>query len=60
MTGASTGSIGGQHDAAIGVSWQIAKLWSVRPQIVRTRNSSNLPLNEYRRSETSLSLMRAF
>ena len=49
-----------QHDAAIGVSWQMAKLWSVHPQIVRTRNRSNLPLNEYSRTETSLSLRRAF
>ena len=49
-----------QHDAAIGLSWQMTKAWSLRPQVLHTRNRSNLPLNAYSRTETAVSVMRVF
>jgi hypothetical protein len=49
-----------QHDAALGLAWHIADGWSLRPQIARTSHHSNLPLNEYRRTETSVTLRRVW
>jgi hypothetical protein len=45
-----------QRDAALGLAWNFAGGWQLRPQIVRTVNRSNLPLSEYRRTESSLTL----
>jgi tetratricopeptide (TPR) repeat protein len=47
-----------QRDAAVGLSWELADRWLLRPQLARTSNHSNLPLNEYRRTETSITLRR--
>ena len=47
-----------QHDAAIGMSWEFADGWFLRPQISRTKNRSNLPMNDYSRTETSITLRR--
>jgi outer membrane protein len=49
-----------QHDGAVGLVWEITDGWSLRPQITRTRNLSNLPLNEYSRTETSIALRRVW
>jgi outer membrane protein len=49
-----------QRDAAVGLSWRFADGWFLRPQVARTHNKSNLTLNEYRRTETSLTLRRVW
>ena len=49
-----------QRDAALGMSWEFADRWLLRPQIARTVNHSNLPLNEYRRTESSITLRRVW
>ena len=49
-----------QYDAAIGLSWQMARGWFVRPQLSRTRNRSNIELHDYARTEASLALRRAW
>jgi hypothetical protein len=49
-----------QHDGAVGLIWEMTDGWSLRPQITRTRNLSNLPLNAYSRTETSITLRRAW
>ena len=49
-----------QLDAALGVDWEFARGWLLRPQIARTSNRSNVPLNEYDRTETSLTLRRVW
>jgi hypothetical protein len=47
-----------QLDFAFGASWQLADGWFARPQIVRTRHASNIPVHDYGRTEVSLSLRR--
>lgn len=42
----------------LGLEWQLARGWSLRPQLARTHNRSNVPLTEYGRTEASLSLRR--
>lgn len=49
-----------QYDAAIGLSWQVARGWFLRPQLSRTRNRSNIELHDYARTEASLALRRAW
>jgi tetratricopeptide (TPR) repeat protein len=49
-----------QHDAAIGLDWHLADGWLLRPQVARTKNHSNVPLNEYGRTETSITLRRVW
>jgi tetratricopeptide (TPR) repeat protein len=49
-----------QRDLAVGLAWNFADGWSLRPQVAGTRNRSNLPLNDYRRTETSLTLRRTW
>jgi tetratricopeptide (TPR) repeat protein len=49
-----------QLDLALGASWDLGGGWLLRPQLAFTRNSSNLPLNDYRRTETSLALRRVW
>ena len=49
-----------QLDLALGLSWQVAEGWSLRPQLVRTRNHSNIGLNDYARTEVELALRRAW
>jgi hypothetical protein len=45
-----------QRDLAVGLTWNFAAGWSLRPQVARTSNRSNLPLADYTRTETSLTL----
>lgn len=47
-----------QLDLSLGASWQLADGWFLRPQLALTRNGSNIPVNEYRRTEAWLSLRR--
>lgn len=49
-----------QLDTAVGISWRIAEGWFLRPQVSRTRHLSNVLLNDYRRSEASVTLRRVF
>jgi hypothetical protein len=49
-----------QLDASAGVVWLLADRWSVRPQVTRTSNRSNVPLHDYRRTETSVTLQRTW
>lgn len=48
------------YDVAAGVSWAIAKGWSLRPQILYFKNNSNAPLFEYDRTDVSLNLRKDF
>ena len=47
-----------QLDVSLGASWQLADGWFLRPQLSRTRNGSNITVNEYQRTEAWLSLRR--
>ena len=49
-----------QFDIAVGLSWQMAPGWFLRPQVLRTRNQSNVPLSDYSRTETALTLRRVW
>lgn len=44
------------YDVTAGMSWTLAKGWSVRPQVLYMKNRSNLPLFEYDRTDVSLNL----
>ena len=47
-----------QRDLLAGFAWSFSEGWQLRPQVVRTINRSNLPINEYKRTETSITLRR--
>lgn len=49
-----------QYDAVLGLGWEFANGWVLRPQVLHTTHNSNIPLNEYRRTETSLTLRRVW
>jgi tetratricopeptide (TPR) repeat protein len=49
-----------QADVALGLSWGLRDGWSLRPQVLFTRNRSNIEVNDYRRTEASLMLRRAW
>ncbi len=49
-----------QLEAALALSWQLAEGWYLRPQLTRTRNRSNIVLNDFGRTEASLTLRRAW
>lgn len=47
-----------QLELALGLAWELADGWSLRPQLARTRNRSNVAVNDYGRTEASLTLRR--
>ena len=47
-----------QLDAALGLGWEFAAGWLLRAQVGRTANHSNLTVNDYRRTESSIALQR--
>ena len=49
-----------QYDAVLGIGWEFANGWVLRPQVLHTTHHSNIPLNEYKRTETSLTLRRVW
>jgi tetratricopeptide (TPR) repeat protein len=49
-----------QADLAAGLSWEMGGGWSLRPEVAYTRNRSNLVINDYRRTQASLILRRAW
>lgn len=48
------------YDATLGLNWQFAKAWSLRPQAQLTRNVSNIDLYDFKRADLSLNLRRDF
>lgn len=49
-----------QIDYRAGVSWTFAAGWSLSPQIAHTDNRSNIELNRYSRTVTSITVRREF
>ena len=49
-----------QADLSIGLAWQLAEGWSLRPQLVYTRNRSNTQINDYQRTEASITVRFAW
>lgn len=49
-----------QSDFVVGLTWRFAKDWSLRPQLLHSRNTSNIPLFAYERSELSFTVRRDF
>ena len=49
-----------QRDLVAGLTWSFGKQWQLRPNVVRTINRSNLPINRYQRTETSITLRRVW
>jgi outer membrane protein len=47
-------------DASLGLSWQFAEGWWLRPQVTRTVHRSNIEVNDYRRTEASLTVRRVW
>ena len=45
---------------ALGAQWRFADGWILRPQVVRIHNRSNIALNDYKRTELSLTLRRVW
>jgi hypothetical protein len=48
------------YDVTTGLTWSIAKGWSLRPQLVYYKNHSNIALFEYDRTDVSLNLRADF
>lgn len=47
-----------QYDLALGVNWRLNDAWSLRPQLGYTRNDATTAINDYDRSEFSVTLRR--
>ena len=47
-----------QYDIALGINWRLNDAWSVRPQLGYTRNDATTAINDYDRSELSITLRR--
>ncbi len=48
------------YDINIGYTWRPAPMWSLRPQLVHSRNGSTVPIYEYTRTDISFSVRRDF
>jgi outer membrane protein len=48
------------YDATLGLTWSFTKGWSLRPQVVRIRNKSSIPLFEFDRTDASLNVRLDF
>lgn len=48
------------YDVTIGMNWQFANKWSLRPQVTYTKNISNIPLYDFNRLDMALNLRRDF
>jgi hypothetical protein len=49
-----------QLEGVLGVGWGFARGWVLRAQVIRTDNRSNVPLNDYERTESSIALQRSW
>jgi hypothetical protein len=47
-----------QIELSLGAAWRMGQGWYLRPQLVRTRNASNIPVHDYGRTETWISVRR--
>jgi hypothetical protein len=47
-------------EVALGAYWRFAEGWVLRPQVVRIHNRSNIALEDFKRTEVSLTLRRAW
>ena len=47
-----------QLEMALGLAWSARHGWLIQPQLARTRNRSNIGLNDYGRTEASVTLRR--
>ena len=47
-------------DATLGLNWQFARDWALRPQVQLTRNDSNIEINEFNRADLSLNFRKDF
>jgi tetratricopeptide (TPR) repeat protein len=47
-------------DATLGLNWQFARGWSLRPQVQLTHNNSNIETDEFKRADLSLNLRKDF
>ena len=47
-------------DFVLGGNWRFAKDWTLRPQFLESRNTSNIPLYGYKRAEYSVTVRRDF
>jgi hypothetical protein len=55
-----TNRVDDQANVNLGVAWSLADKWRLTPQYTYTRNSSNIPINFYKREMLSVSLRRDF
>lgn len=44
----------------LGVNWRPAKDWTVKPQLMKIRNMSNIPLYAFQKTEVTVSVKREF
>lgn len=49
-----------QADLTAGVNWHFDKMWTLRPQLALSRNSSNIVIYSYRRADVSVLVRRDF
>lgn len=49
-----------QYDLSLGLNWRPMPNWVVRPQVSYTRNDSNSALNDYNRTDASITVRRDF
>jgi hypothetical protein len=49
-----------QYDLTLGLNWRPVQNWAVRPQLSYTRNDSNSGLNDYDRTDASVTVRRDF
>ena len=49
-----------QYDLTLGLNWRPVQNWVVRPQLSYTRNDSNSGLNDYDRTDASVTVRRDF
>jgi hypothetical protein len=47
-------------DAALGLNWNFADRWTLRPMVTLIKNNSNIGLNEFKRTDASITLRRDF
>ena len=46
--------------AMLGVAWRPMKNWTVKPQLMRIQNDSNIPLYSFQKTEVSVMVKREF
>lgn len=49
-----------QTDIVLGLNWRFAKDWTLKPQLLHSRNDSNITIYRYERSELSFTVRRDF